>query len=98
MASRSSTYTGPHFSEGVEDAVENDEEGEDGEDLVQGAADDESENRPQDEAQRHGLLAANLVHEEAANQSPRDVEQVEHGAVANILHQRVVGVERRNDG
>ena len=53
---------GAHFAEGVEDAVEDDEEREDGLDGVQGAANDEAHYRPAEEAEGHGLFSANAVH------------------------------------
>ena len=70
---------GAHFAEGVEDAVEDDEEGEDALDGGEGAAEDEADKRPEGEAEAHGLFAADAVHEEAADKAAWEVELVSLG-------------------
>ncbi len=68
------SYAGTHLAEGVEDAVQDDEEWEDGLDWVQRTAEDEAKDRPACEAEAHGLFAADAVHEEAADETAGEVE------------------------
>ena len=70
---------GAHLAEGVEDAVQDDEEREDGLDGVQGAADDEAHDGPAEEAEGHGLLAADAVHKKTADDTAGEVETVDYG-------------------
>jgi len=44
------------------------------------------------------LLASDFVHEEAADDAPREVEAVDYCAVANVLDDGVVRVELGYDG
>jgi hypothetical protein len=67
----------PHLAEGVEDAVENDEEGEDGLNGPEGAANDESHDGPAEEAKGHGLLSTDAVHQDTADDAARQVEAVD---------------------
>ena len=90
--------TGAHLAKGVEDAVQDDEEREDGLDGPDSAAQDEAQETPEEEAEGHGLLAANPVHEEAADDAAWEVEAVDHRAIADVLHQGVVGVQLGDDG
>lgn len=87
------TYTRSHLSDSVENSIQDDEERKDGEKRVEGTADDESHNGPQNEAKRHGLLASNLVHEKATKKAARQVETVEQRSVAHGLNKTVTGVE-----
>ena len=57
-----SGYPRAHFSEGIEGAVEDDEEGEDSLDGPERAAEDEAEDAPAEEAEGHCLFAAYAVH------------------------------------
>ncbi len=61
------TYTRAHLAERIEDAIQHNEEGKDGENGLQRSADYEGEKRPQNKAQGHGLLAADSIHEKPAN-------------------------------
>ena len=80
-----SGYAGTHFSKGVEDAVKDYEEGEDGLDRPDGAAEDEAEDAPAEEAKSHGLLAAYAVHEEATDHATGKVEAVYHSLARGYL-------------
>jgi hypothetical protein len=92
------TYTRTHLSERVEDAVENYKQRENTLNRLQGTSDDETKNSPEEKAESHGLLAADSVHEQSANDGTREVETVHNSAVANVLNQGVVGVELSNNG
>lgn len=70
---------GTHFSEGVEDAVEDDEEREDFLNGSERAAEDKAEDAPAEEAEGHCLFAAYAVHEEAADYAAGEVEAIHHG-------------------
>ena len=80
-----SGYTGAHFSEGIEDAVEDDEEGKDRLDGPERAAQDEAKDTPAEETESHGLFAAYTIHEEAADYAAGEVEAVHHGLRRKIL-------------
>ena len=72
-------YPGAHFSKGVEDAIEDDEEGKDGLDGPERPAEDEAEDTPAEKAEGHCLFAAYPIHEEATDYAAREVEAVHHG-------------------
>lgn len=90
--------TRAHLAESVENAVEDDKEREDGLDRSNRAAQDEAKESPEEEAERHGLLAADLVHEESADDAAGKVEAVHDGSVADVLDEGVVWVELTDDG
>jgi hypothetical protein len=72
---------GAHLTEGVEDAVEDNEEGKDALDGSQSAPDDKSHNGPAEETESHSLLTPDAVHKEPANDAAGEVETVNHGLV-----------------
>jgi hypothetical protein len=92
------TYTWTHFAKALEDAVEDNKEGEDTLDWLQSAADDEAQDTPEQETKGHGLLAADAVHEEATDQRAGEVEAVDDGAVSDVLDEAVAGLKRSDDG
>ena len=98
LRGRAGTYTRTHFSQTVEDSVQHDEEGEYTLDGLKGTSNDEAKDGPEEETKGHGLLAADAVHEKATDQGTREVEAVDDGAVADVLHKSVVGVQRSDNG
>lgn len=72
--------------------------GKDALDGTNGAAEDKAHDGPDGKAKHHGLLAADAVHEKAAEKGPGEVEAVDHGAKTNVLQVAVFRVERTNDG
>ena len=89
---------GAHLTQGVEDTVHDDEQREHALDGPECAAEDEAEDAPEEEAERHCLLTADLVHEETAHDAAREVEAVDHCAVADVLDERVVGIQLADNG
>jgi len=79
-------------------AVQHDEERENKLDGRERGADDETHSGPAEEAERHGLLAPDAVHEEAAGDAAGEIEAIHRGAEADVLDEGVVGVELSDDG
>jgi hypothetical protein len=95
---RQRTYTGTHLAKALEDAVENNKEGENTLDRLKSATDNEAQDTPEQETKSHGLLAADAVHQETADQRARKVEAVDNGSEPNVLDQAVVGLESPDNG
>jgi hypothetical protein len=91
------SHTRPHLTQGIEDAVEDNEEREDGLNRSECSTEDKSEDAPEKEAQGHRLLATNAVHEKAADNATREVEAIHDSTIANILDDSVVGIKLTYD-
>lgn len=92
------TYARAHLSQRIEDAIEHDKQRENGLDGTEGATNDEAQDRPQEETQSHRLLAADPVHEEAADEAAGEVEAVDDSAEPDVLCNCIVRIQCRHDG
>lgn len=92
------TYSRTHFAKAVEKSVEHNEKREDALDWTKGTSDDETEDRPTEEAHGHGLLATDAVHEDTSDNTTREVEAVDNSPESDVLDEGIVGIELANDG
>jgi hypothetical protein len=81
-----------HLTESIEDAIEDDEEWEDGLNWPESSAEDETQEAPEEEAESHSLLSTDLVHEESANDTTREIEAVDHSSVSDVSNKCIVRV------
>jgi hypothetical protein len=93
-----SCHAGAHLAQSVEDAIQDNKKRKNCLDRANGAAEDEPEDGPEEEAQSHGLLAANPVHEEPPYDAAGEIKAVDDSAIANILDESVVWVQLTDDG
>ena len=90
------THTRAHLTQPVENSIQNDEERQDLHDGKDRAADDKSEDRPQDESDSHRLSPADFVHQESAENAAREIERVDGGAETDRLNQFAFWVQPRD--
>ena len=78
-------HTGSHLAQRIEDAVHDHEQREHSLNGPEGATEDETPHGPEHEPQRHVLLAADPVHQPAADQATGKVEAIDDGLVRQIV-------------
>ena len=94
---REFTYTRTHFTEGVEDAIQDNEERQDKLDLPKSTTGYKTQKSPEAETQSHSLLTADFIHKKTTDEAAWKVETIYNSTIANVLDERIVRVELADD-